>query len=92
MAAPFAKGPPSARRDAVDAPSATTDDLVATGDSACMFEAMQRRIDRTFGQIEYASAAITKGLDYRVAVRRTTFEYREYQRIEVPFELLGGHT
>ena len=54
-------------------------------------EAVQRRIDRTGGQVQRAVAAGAQSFDDGVPVLRAGFEDREQQRVEVAFEQFRAH-
>src|SRR5262249_9265415 len=58
---------------------------------ARLLEAMQRRIDRTFRQVEGAAAALPDLLDDAVAMRRAGCECREHDHVEMAFEHFAFH-
>ena len=57
-----------------------------------MFEAVECRVNRSFGQIERTAAAAANLLDDRVAMRRAARERGEHNHVEVTFEHFAFHT
>jgi hypothetical protein len=63
----------------------------ATAEQTRLFEAVERRVDRSFGQIERTAAAATDLLDDSVAMRRAARECGEHDHVEVTFEHFSFH-
>jgi hypothetical protein len=57
-----------------------------------LFEAVECRVDRSFGQIERTTAAAADLLDDSVAMRRAARERGEHDHVEVTFEHFSFHT
>src|SRR2546422_1025847 len=62
-----------------------------TGRAPRLFQPVQRRIDRAFGQIEGLAAALLDCLDDRIAMRRPRLQRGENDRVEVPLEHFRFH-
>src|SRR5215208_3811843 len=75
----------------VDAPAPTALRRPAARQEPASLEPVQRRIDRPFGKLEGAIAALLELLDQRVPVQLTIPKAREKKEVEVSFELLSPH-
>ena len=64
----------------------------AAGEQACLFEPMQRRVDRALGKIERTAASPLDLLDHRIAMGRARRQRGEHDHVEMPLEHFAFHT
>jgi hypothetical protein len=89
---PLREGPVTRPRELVHASSASIDFRPTAREEASLFKPMQRRVERTFREVERTVTAGTQRLCDRVAVRRARLHGSEQQKIKVALQRFSVHS